>query len=119
MMLSYHIVDYIPELQHCQPFPDDKRDLLAFSQYRTLKRECNCFSVKLSKRLYETIQARSVICFVRAKHKMKTFLTLKRNPGKLAAVIIKESGREAYSFSRSHICESTVMVRTVKIGYPP
>ena len=85
---------------------------------RTLKRECNCFSVKLLKRLYEIIQARSVICFVRAKHEVKTFLTLKRNPGKLAAVIIKESGREAYSFSRSHISQSTVVVRTVEIAYP-
>ena len=25
------LVYLIPELQHCQPFPDDKRDLLAFS----------------------------------------------------------------------------------------
>ena len=85
------------------------------NQYRTLKRECNCFNVKLLKSLYEDIQALSIICFVRAKHKMKTFLTLKRNPGKLAAVIVKESGREAYSFSRSHISESTVMIRTVEI----
>ena len=73
------------------------------NQHRTLKRECHCISVKLLKSLYEDIQALSIICFVRAKHKMKTFLTLKRNPGKLAAVIIKESGREAYTFPRSYI----------------
>lgn len=83
--------------------------------FLTLKRECHCISVKLLKSLYKDIHALSVICFVCTKHEMKTFLTLKRNPGKLAAVIIKESGREAYTLPGSHISESTVVIRTVKI----
>ena len=85
------------------------------NQYRTLKWECHCIGVKLLKSLYEGIQALSVICFVRAKNEVKTFLTIKRYPGKLPTVIVKKSGREAYSFPRSHICESAVVIRTVKI----
>ena len=31
LFVNVFFVWNIPELQHCQPFPDDKRDLLAFS----------------------------------------------------------------------------------------
>ncbi len=72
--------------------------ILVCRKRRKLKRECHCIRVKLLKSLYKDIQALSVICFVCTKNEMKTFLTLKRNPGKLAAVIIKESGREAYLY---------------------
>ena len=46
---------------------------------------------------------------------MKAFLTLKRDPGKLTAVIIKESGREAHPYFTQKELRRTLVKYDIKL----
>ncbi len=45
----------------------------------------------------------------------KCFFAVIGNPGKLSAVVVQETGSEAYAFSGGYICQGRIMIRTVEI----
>ena len=61
-------------------------------------------------------EGRTAVRLVGAEHTGEGFLAVKRNPCKLAAVIVQKTGSEADAFAGGDIGQGGVMIRTVEIA---
>ena len=80
-----------------------------------LKRESHCIFVQPLKCLYKCSKALAAIHLVSAEDAVKAFPAVIRNPCKLSAVVVQESGSKADAFAGRDIHKSRVVIGTVKI----
>ena len=80
-----------------------------------LQRESYSIPVEFFQNAQEGFQAFSLIFFVSAYNTRETLFTVKRDPGKLSAVIIQKTGSQSDSSARGYIGKRRVMIGTVEI----
>ena len=79
------------------------------------ERESNGIPVKLCKYFNKSIQAFSCIVLVGEKYTVKRLLAFKRNPCKLATVVVKKTRSKAYSFACRNVGQGGIMIRAVEV----
>ena len=79
------------------------------------QREGHSFRIQPFQRTDKRLYTGPVVVPVRTEYTGEAFLAVKRNPGKLPAVIIEESWRQAYAPPGGYICKRGIVVGAVKI----
>ena len=77
--------------------------------------KCDGVGVQFSERIKKCADRLSFVIFVCAQDTGKGFAAVKRNPGKLAAVIVEEAWGKTDSASGGNIGEGGIVVRAVEV----